>query len=53
MSNMKAQKSERLDVRVERDVIGWLRRAAAKKRTTVSELTRQIIYEQYDQRHAK
>jgi len=33
--------------------MAWLRRAAAKRRTTVSEIARQALNEKFEKRHAK
>ena len=47
------KRAQRLHVRMDDEVMGWLRKAAAKKRTTVSEMARQVVYEAFDARHAK
>jgi hypothetical protein len=44
------RKTERLHVRFDGDVMTWLRRAAQNKRTTVSEVARQIVHAAFDQR---
>ena len=36
-----------------RDISAWLRRAAAKRRTSVSYLLREIVLPAYESRHAK
>ncbi len=46
-------KEQRLNCRMDADVMGWMRRAAAKKRITVSALVRGLIMEKFNERHAK
>jgi uncharacterized protein (DUF1778 family) len=47
------KRTERLHLRIDPDVITWLKRAAAKKRTTLSEMARQELYAAFERRHAK
>lgn len=47
------KREDRLHVRVGSELLTWLKRSAAKKHTTVSEVARQVLYAQYDARHSK
>lgn len=44
---------EKINFRVDKDVMGWIRRAAAKQRVPVSVFIRSIMLEKFEQRHAK
>ena len=46
-------KEDRLQCRMKPEVMGWMRKAAAKKRMTVSRFARAIIEEKFEGRHAK
>ena len=46
-------KEDRLQCRMKPEVMGWMRKAAAKKRITVSRFARNMIEEAYNARHAK
>lgn len=48
----KKQKMDRLNIRMDSDVMGWMRKAAAKKRMTVSMFARMVLSERFDERHA-
>jgi len=50
---MVAEKEDRLQCRMRGEVMGWMRKAAAKKRMTVSKYARIIIEEKFEDRHAK
>lgn len=47
------EKADRLHIRMESCVMGWMRKAAAKKRMTVSRFAREIIMKEYNDRHDK
>lgn len=47
------EKADRMHVRMEACVMGWMRKAAAKKRMTVSRFVREIVMKEYNDRHAK
>ncbi len=47
------KKDDRLQCRMEPEVMGWMRKAAAKKRMTVSRFARTLLEEVYEARHAK
>jgi uncharacterized protein (DUF1778 family) len=49
----KQPKSETLRIRVTPDVMGWLRRAAAKAHIDVSDIVRPVIMDMFEKRHAK
>jgi len=42
-------KTERVNLRVERDLAKWLKRIAAKQRSTVSHVARQLLYSLFEQ----
>jgi hypothetical protein len=45
-------KAQMVAYRVESDVMAWLRRAAAKRRTTISHIARELLYKKFEERHA-
>jgi hypothetical protein len=47
------KRDDRLHIRAEKELMAWLRRSAAKRRTTVSETARQVLYAAFETRHAK
>ena len=45
-------KGSRIGCRIDDDVRGWLAKAAAKQRTTISEIVRRIIHTAFSARRA-
>jgi hypothetical protein len=46
-------KANIVGVRFDPDVLAWMRRAAAKRRVTVSHLVRELVHAKFEKRHAK
>ena len=53
MSTSSRKRSDKLSISMGADITAWLRRAAAKRRTTVSYLLREAVLPLYEARHAK
>ena len=47
------QETEKVNIRIHKDVLAWLRKAAAKKRITFSDEVRAHLLAAYSERHAK
>ena len=52
MHYMRAR-TDKLSVSIGRDITAWLRRSAAKRRTSVSYIIREALLPAYERRHAK
>ena len=48
-----ALKVDRISLSMPKDISAWLRRAAAKRRTSISQIVKDALLPQFDARHAK
>ena len=53
VTQKRAGRTEKLSVSIDKDISSWLRRAAAKQRTTVSAMIRAALLPDFERRHAK
>jgi len=44
---------QRVSVRVPDDVMGWMRKAASKRRVSMSIIVREALLDHYEKRHSK
>ena len=52
-TNRSCSRAEKLSVSLSPELTAWLRRMAAKKRSNVSQVLRELIAPTFDARHAK
>jgi hypothetical protein len=50
---MKKQNVRKLSVSLGNEMVAWLKRSAAKKHSTVSQVIREHLLPQFEKRHAK
>ena len=47
------KRSDKLSISMDKDLVAWLRRAAAKRRSSVSQVIEECVLPRFERRHAK